>query len=105
MMNVKTININFQVSAKTLLIGREKKGKMKPLKNWREETRNNVYQSSVSANVFSTEQIIIEKFDKIKEFQQEARKARLENVQLLEKYARRVAAKNPKPKTAGSNLK
>lgn len=76
----------------TLKWAREK-GQDETIKNQLEETRNNVYQSSVSANVFSTEQTIVEKYDKIKQFQQEARKARLENVNLLEKYARRAAAK------------
>ena len=76
----------------TLNRAREK-GQDETIKSWREETRNNVYQNNVSANVFLTEQIIIEKFDKIKDFQQDARKARLENVNLLEKYVRRTATK------------
>ncbi len=77
---------------KTLNWAREK-GQDETIKTWREETLSNVYQGDVSASVFSTEQIIVDKFDKIKQFQLEARKARLENVNFLEKYTRRSAAK------------
>lgn len=77
---------------KTLDWAREK-GQDETVRNWREETLNNTYKSDVSANIFEVEQKIVEKFDKIKQFQQEARHTKRENVQLLEKYSRRAAAK------------
>ncbi|MGI8542150.1 MAG: hypothetical protein ACR2MD_01565, partial [Aridibacter sp.] len=77
---------------KTLDLAREK-GQDETVKNWREDTISITYKSDVSANIFLTEQNIVEKFDKIKYFQEEARNARRENMQLLEKYSRRAATK------------
>ena len=61
-------------------------GQDEAINNFREEIKANVYQKDASPGVLETETSVLEKIDKIKQFQTEARIALRENQQILEKF-------------------
>jgi hypothetical protein len=67
-------------------------GQDEALNNLREEIKLNVYQKDASPGVLETETSVLEKIDKIKRFQTDARTALRENQQILEKYSARCNA-------------
>lgn len=74
-------------------------GQDETIQNFRNEIKENVYQKDAPANVSETETAILEKLDKISQFQMEARNTLLENKSILGKYAARVGAKMQTQKT------
>ncbi len=68
-------------------------GQDEAIQNFRDEIKSNIYQKDASENIFQTETAVLEKIDKIKQFQTEARFALRENEKLTEKYAARANSK------------
>jgi hypothetical protein len=69
------------------------KGQDEAINNFREELKADSQQKDSSANVAETEKTIIEKLDKIAQFQTEARNAVRENKGILQKYVARTNTK------------
>lgn len=88
----------------TLAWAREK-GQDETIKVWRKELTNNVYQSQVSASVFTTEKTILKTFESLENSQQIARTARRENENILTKYSNRTAKKIQDQKLSIPNSK
>lgn len=68
------------------------KGQAEAINNFRDEIKSNVYQKDAPANVLETQTVILEKLDKIAQFQTEARNALRENKSILGKYVARAGA-------------
>jgi hypothetical protein len=69
------------------------KGQDETINSFRDEIKANIYQKDASLNVLETETAILEKLDKIAQFQTEARRASRENKGILGKYITRVSLK------------
>lgn len=69
------------------------KGQDEALQNFREELKDNVYQTGDSGKVIETEKAVHEKLDKIAKFQTEARTALRENKSIIQKYVVRANTK------------
>ena len=74
-------------------------GQDETIDNLREEIKHNSHQKDAPANVLETEKLVIEKLDKIAQFQAEARNALRENKSILGKYVARANAKMQSQKT------
>ena len=75
--------------AKEITRAREK-GQDASLQNFREELKDNAYQTGDSGKVIETETAVHEKLDKIAKFQTEARTALRENKSIIQKYVVRA---------------
>ena len=80
------------------------KGQDEALQTFREELKDNVFQNDDSGKIFGTETVVLEKLDKIAQFQSEARNALRENERLTNKYAARANAKMQTQKQAVPSL-
>jgi len=69
------------------------KGQDEALQNFREELKENVYQTGDSSKVSETETAVLEKLDKIAKFQTEGRRALRENESIIQKYVARANTK------------
>lgn len=74
-------------------------GQDETINNLREEIKDNSHQENVPANVVETEKSVLEKLDKIAQFQAEARDVLRENKSILGKYVARADAKMQSQKT------
>ncbi len=79
------------------------KGQDETINNLREEIKGNSYQKDAPANTFETEKTVLERLDKIANFQAEARNASRENKSILNKYVARANAKMQKTQTPSPN--
>jgi len=75
------------------------KGQDETINNFRDEIKDNSHQKDAPVNVPETEKSVLEKLDKIAQFQAEARNAQRENKSILNKYVARADAKFQKTQT------
>lgn len=79
------------------------KGQDETINNLRDEIKGNSYQKDAQANTFESEKTVLERLDKIAQFQAEARNALSENKSILNKYVARANAKTEKTQVPSSN--
>lgn len=97
---------NFEMFGEKELTRALQKGQDETINNFREEIKGNSFQKDIPANTLELEKSVLEKIDKIAQFQTEARNALRENNGILNKYFVRANAKMQKtPMLAPSDQK
>ncbi len=90
----ETLKYKLANSSEKTLESARTKGQNQTIEGWRENLKNNIYAVEVApATVFAVEREMSEQLSEINRLQKNARAARDENANLLEKYAARAAAR------------